>query len=339
MNLLHIADSAFTDQHWQSYYMLLKQLNDKYDSPVARIGWEQTKARLRSLVDSDSNYSRFVVFDGESPVGWSDLKVLSAGTPEQNAMVKIDAVHEVIPAEFERTVGTEILRLLDEQGTTGAHFMATTQRLSAMARHMFARELDHIDRFRLYRDRADTSRMRSWLEELPRANPELHLEFFSPVPEEHLAAYTSLFVTYIREMPTERESDNEFRWSVEETRRDIEWRQKNDVHLYTYALFNDDGVMVGHSNAALTGADPSDVYQAMTGISREYRGRGLSRWLKAALFFKVGEDFPANRYMTTDMRAANAPIQKVNSEMGYVLLSSGNEFELTAEGIRRFMGS
>lgn len=95
--------------------------------------------------------------------------------------------------------------------------------------------------------------------------------------------------------------------------------------------------MIGHSNALIAEADPSDAYQAVTGVNREYRGCGLSRWLKAALFFKVGEDFPANKTMTTVMRATNAPIQKVNAEMGYALQSSGYEFDVTAEGLRRYL--
>ena len=146
-------------------------------------------------------------------------------------------------------------------------------------------------------------------------------------------------MTYIREMPTERPTEKPFELTAAEVRRDREWRRQNNYHVYTYALFDAGGAMIGHTNAQINGGDPTDVYQAMTGVNEEYRGRGLSRWLKAALFFKVGEDFPANETMTTDMRAANAPIQKVNAEMGYVLQSSGHEFELTADGLRGFLAT
>ena len=137
--------------------------------------------------------------------------------------------------------------------------------------------------------------MRSWLERYPRENADLRLKFFSPVPESHLAEYTRLLVRYLKDMPTERESKDPYEVTVDEIRRDFEWRRKNKMHIYTYALFDSDGTMIGHSNALINGADPTDVYQAMTGISRDYRGRGLSRWLKAALFFNalhqdVGDD-------------------------------------------------
>jgi hypothetical protein len=141
----------------------------------------------------------------------------------------------------------------------------------------------------------------------------------------------------MREMPTERKTQKQFKMTVDEVKQDLEWRRKNNMYVYTYTLFDINGTMIGHTNAMINGNDPSDAYQAMTGVNREYRGRGLSRWLKAALFFKVGEDFSSNETMTTDMRATNVPIQKVNAEMGYSLISSGYEFEISVEGLSKFL--
>lgn len=339
MKLIHITDEAFTDKHWQAYYSLMEILFEKYKSPMARVGWEKVKVRFLSLMDIDPDYYRFVVFDEETAVGWADLNVQSPGTSEQNVSVRIDAVYERAPDEFEKLVATEFLRLLDERKSTTAHLMAPSQRISAIARHWSSKELNRLDRFQLHRQKANISLMRSWLNKIPKANPDLSLRFFSPIPEKHLVVHTELFVTYIREMPTERETEIPFQMTIDEVRRDMRWRAKNDVYIYTCALFDSSDKMIAHSNASITGADPDDVYQAMTGVNREYRGRGLSRWLKAALFFKVGEDFPGNKTMTTDMRSANAPIQKVNAEMGYVLQSSGHEFEVRAEGLRGFLKS
>ncbi len=337
MKLLHIADPSFTDQHWQAYYSLMETLLEKYQTAMARVGWEQTRERFLSLMKSDKEYYRFVIFDNQTAVCWADLKIMAPGTPGQNVFVRVESTYEDAPEEFERILAAEYLRLLRKHDSASAHIMAPTQRISAIARHWNGTELNRFDQFRLSRAKANTSLMKSWLENIPRDNPDLRLEFFSPMPEEHMVVHTESFVRYIKEMPTERESEGQFQMTVEEARKDIEWRRNNNMHLYTYALFNVDDIMIGHSNAVINGSDPSYVYQAMTGIDREYRGRGLSRWLKAALFFKIGEDFPANHTMTTDMRAVNAPIQKVNAEMGYVLLSAGHEFELSAKGLSGFL--
>jgi len=339
MKLLHITNPAFTDRHWQAYYSLLESLRDRYESPMARIGWEETKTRLLSMAANNAHHHRFAVFDGDTAAGWADFTVFAKGTPGENVSVRVEALHDPAPEEFERLVGAEFLRLLDENGLDSAHLAANTERISAIARHWLGNALNRVERFSLRRADARTQLMESWLERIPRENPELRMEFFSPIPDEHLEAYTRLFVDYIREMPSERESTQPFEMSVEENKRDIEWRRKNRIHVYTFALFDANETMVGHSNAVVIEDDPSDVYQAMTGVSRAYRGKGLSRWLKAALFFKVGEDFPANQTMTTVMRATNAPIQKVNAEMGYTLLSRGHEFDITAEGLRRFLTS
>ncbi len=337
MKLLDITDPAFTDHHWQACYALMETLHDRYASRLAKIGWEQTKTRLHSLAAKDANYHRLVVFDDNDAIGWGDFRVLAPGTEGQCVSVRVEAADDPAPEELERIVAAEFLRLLEECGSKSAHILAITEQMSAIARHWNGTELNRLTRFRLHRATANAPLMQSWLERYPRENPGLRMEFFSPVPEEHLVAYTRLFVNYIREMPTERESAQPFEMTVEENRRDIEWRRKNRMHIYMYALFDAGGTMIGHTNAVITEDDPSDIYQAMTGVNREYRGKGISHWLKAALFFKVGEDFPANETMTTVMRAANAPIQKVNAGMGYTLLSRGHEFDLTIEGLRTFL--
>ena len=339
MNILHISDDAFTDQNWQTYYSLIETLHKKYNSPAKNIGWEKYKETVLSLCQSDPNYHRFVILDQQAMVGWADFFVRASKTPEQNASIRVDSIYENTPAEFTKIVAEELLRLMERYSINSAHMVSPSQRISAIARSWFSKELNRLDQYGLVRKHADTSLMESWLENIPRSNRTLRLKFFSPIPEKHLAVHTKLFVSYINEMPTEQETKKPFQMTVDENKLDMEWRRKNNIHVYTYALFDPNENMIGHSNAIITEADPSNVYQAMTGINREYRGRGLSRWLKASLFFKIGEDFPGNKTMTTDMRAINAPIQKVNTEMGYVLQSSGNEFEISVEGLRKLLDS
>lgn len=337
MNLLHIADAAFTDRHWQAYYALLELLHDRYRCRFARIGWERTKQQLLSLVQSDPYYHRFVVFEDHSGLGWGDFRLLAPGTASESVSVRIESAAAPPLSAFETLVAREFLRLLEPCQVHIANLMAETPHVSDMARRWNGHELNQLTRFQLDRATAQTERMTSWLTTIPQEHPELHLAFFSPIPEEYLEAHTELYVQWIRDMPTERPSATPFEFTIDDARRDIEWRRRNKIHVYTYALFDPDDTMIGHTNAVIAEADPGDAYQAMTGLNRDYRGRGLSRWLKAALFFKVGEDFPANKTMTTVMRAANAPIQKVNAEMGYTLVSSGHEYDLSADGLRRFL--
>ena len=76
MEIFHFTDSRLTDKQWQSHYSLLETLHKLYNSPMARIGWEDTKIRMLSLMESDPDYYRFVPYFGEHSsksvydVGW-----------------------------------------------------------------------------------------------------------------------------------------------------------------------------------------------------------------------------------------------------------------------------
>lgn len=338
MKLLHVTDDSFTDQRWRALYALKEYMIDKYEILVPRIGWERTRDRHLSLTSHDPYYFHFVVFDGDEPIGWADFSVLSPKTPEQNAVARFEVKFENAPEEFERLVAGEYLRLFELHGVKSVHLGAGTARTSRIAAHWHGIALNKYDVYRLRRSEANVALMRSWLEEIPRANPELRMEFFSSIPERHLEVYTKLFGNFIREMPTEREAKEEFHLSVADMRRDNEWRENNGMATYTMAVFNADDEMIGHSNASISEADPVNVHQFISGVNSEYRGRGLSRWMKATLFFKIGEDFPANKTISTEMRATNEPIHRVNAQMGYQLFSSGFEYELPAAGLRKFLG-
>lgn len=337
LKLLYIDNPRFTDELWQRYYELLEELHKRYNTRFTQTSWLQTKERMLSYAKAEKAYRRFVVSDGDRMVGWASLRVSNPGTSKQAAYFDFDAAFDQIPAEFAHAVAPDIVRLLEKHNCSTAHFMSTSQRTSELARMWGSRELNRIDRYRLYRADANLSMMNQWLDTVPRANPNLRLEFFDSVPDEYLASHTSLFVQFVRDMPTEREQETPFHMDNDEAKRQAEWRRQNNIYLYTYALFDQNGAMVAHTNASINGSDPRDAYQAMTGVERKYRGRGLSKWLKAVLFMKVGEDFPENETMTTDMRAVNEPIQKVNAQMGYVLESQGNEYEIGLKGLRRFL--
>jgi ribosomal protein S18 acetylase RimI-like enzyme len=114
-------------------------------------------------------------------------------------------------------------------------------------------------------------------------------------------------------------------------------RQEQGTVLFTTALINEAGLMIGHSNVLFVGAAPAAAYQAMTGIDAAYRGRGLARWLKAELITRIGEKYPGIESLVTEMRSINEPIQAINRQLGYEIEARGHEMELPVAAVRDFV--
>ena len=332
--VLRLDDPSVTDEQWQEYYRLLEQLYEKYLSPMARDGWQATRDRIQSSFRLQTGHNKLVVYDGEKMIAWIGLRIVDLGTPNAQGLFSGDAIAEPLPPEFAQVCAPELARILKEANCERALMIGSTSRSDDIGRALHGERLGTVEKYRLYRDKANYEVMDRWLTEIPQQNHNLAPIFFEFVPEEHEVRFAELMGLFVNDMPTatDRKTGSKHSFTVEEGRSQAIWRRANNVHLYTYALL-DQGRLIAFSNTRISGSDPTHVWQLLTGVDRSYRGRGLSKWLKAAMFRKVGEDFPENVSFFTQMREVNLPIQEVNKAMGYVLESRGGEYSITLEGL------
>ena len=59
------------------------------------------------------------------------------------------------------------------------------------------------------------------------------------------------------------------------------------------------------------------ISQEMTGVFPEYRNRGIGRWLKAVMLQKILADRSQAKYVRTQNADVNAPMLKINTELGF----------------------
>ena len=331
---LHVNNPEFTDETWQNYFNLLKTLSDRKQGSLSSRNATELKERLLTYLNTWPDNSRFVIFEDNNPVGWCEVRVMDHESEDVAVGISIDLLFSEIPPECAKVVAVELIKILKNCGSSHALCMATNPCSSAIVKAIGGHTTNRIDAYRLYRSKAQIELINKWLENYPREFPDLKIEFYDGMPEEYIEEYSRTFKQFVDEMPSEHDSPLPFHFGPDRVRKMKKYREKLGSHLYTFVLFDSSGRMIGHTNGFINEKTPKSMYQAMTGILKEYRGRGLSKWLKAALFKKIGEDFPDNEYCVTELRAVNKPIETVNKQMGYELVSRGHEYDITLEALQ-----
>jgi RimJ/RimL family protein N-acetyltransferase len=73
------------------------------------------------------------------------------------------------------------------------------------------------------------------------------------------------------------------------------------------------------------------VHQGFTGVRTDGRGRGLGKWLKAAMLLHVCEVYPNLEWVVTENAGSNAPMLAINTRMGFRLYKAGTEYQITRD--------
>lgn len=75
----------------------------------------------------------------------------------------------------------------------------------------------------------------------------------------------------------------------------------------------------------------------MTGVFPEYRGKGLGRWLKAAMLDKIIKERPEVNYVRTGNADSNAAMLKINHDLGFKPYMAETIWQVEIEKILEYL--
>ena len=335
-HLINTDSSTFSEDHWRSFCDLLKMLHERYGSVHTLTSWEDLRDQQFRFQKDNPGYRRVVVFDGAKAIAWAEVNVRNPGTENTAAHVALDALFEKIPDAIIRPAADFMAKQLAAFRCDDAHMMSVDPRQITVARRLEAEELGVLNQYVLHRDRTEHDRIKAWLDRVPGENPDLHLEFFTEIPQEHVDAYAELLTYCLQAMPEQRAGGVSFHVSPEEIQQRNERMREGPTVLYSGIAFDSERSMAAMTFCYVSRKAPEEVHQYMTGVRESHRGRGLAKWLKSALFLKLAEDFPENERLVTWIRAINDPMLHINEQMGYVLEREGFEFNITRRQLEEY---
>jgi mycothiol synthase len=99
------------------------------------------------------------------------------------------------------------------------------------------------------------------------------------------------------------------------------------------------GAFVGLTDIGLDTQRPEFAQQGNTGVFPEHRGRGLHRWLKAAMLQRLLDERPAVRLVRTTNADSNAAMRRINGELGIAAYSSACVWQLATRDAQAYLRS
>ena len=186
----------------------------------------------------------------------------------------------------------------------------------------------------------DRDLMRAWRERARERASRFELGFWEgPYPDEDVGDVLKMMLV----MNTAPRGDldiEDFEHTAELLR---EWEAsmaKSRTERWTlYARDLETGRIAGYTDVFWNPARPKHLIQGDTGVFPVYRGRGLGRWLKADMVERVLRDRPQVERVQTENAATNAPMLKINREMGFVHHKTLHDWQVDVERVLEYLGS
>jgi RimJ/RimL family protein N-acetyltransferase len=183
----------------------------------------------------------------------------------------------------------------------------------------------------------DQNLIRDWQKRAPEADFELEA-WESPCSEEEINSMAALHEV----MNTEPRDDLEledWHWTPEQLRQwEASMEQRKTEHWTMYVRERRMGDFAGYTEVFWNPSQPENLQQGDTGVFPKYRNRGLGRWLKAAMLEKVLRDRPQVKRIRTGNADSNAPMLKINYELGFKPYKSWSTWQVELDRVLEYLG-
>jgi mycothiol synthase len=336
--------SVASRDEWRRFHELrrVKHAEMRPDDPVEPD--DVVEGRMKKT-DSFDRRHWFWISRGELAVSTFGCEHTAPGSPEHetNKHLMWGEIY-VRPEERRKRIGSSwlpvIVDLMQEQGCTVLGLGADREAAHAFLRWVGAEpKLEEIES-RLKLAEVDWSMMEHWIEEGARRSPQTKLEIYDgPLPEALWPDFAKQRSALLNTIPFDGLEIGEIIITPERIREHQERVALEGVVEHEILTRESDGTISGMTDVSWAPYRRTHIEQQFTGVRPDARGRGLGKWIKAAMVMRVRELYPDAEWIATGNAGSNAPMLKINRAMGFKPYRTAVDYQVGIERLRERSGT
>lgn len=193
---------------------------------------------------------------------------------------------------------------------------------------------------RLRLENVDWAMVETWAKEGLARAPGTRLRWFqNRIDDDVLAPYCELYTTIFNQQPFEARGQGAIVFTPESF-RDRESRTADmGARWLTAASVEPNGSLSGFTEVTYIPDNGWIIQQNLTGVRDPFRGRGLAKWLKAAMLRRVRTELPQVRVVRTENASSNAGMLSINERLGFRMHKERFVVDLKREALERYLHS
>ncbi|MEI6433022.1 MAG: GNAT family N-acetyltransferase, partial [bacterium] len=128
-------------------------------------------------------------------------------------------------------------------------------------------------------------------------------------------------------------------WTAEHLRQQEKSHAAVGIQRWSlYVRHNESGKIAGYTEVFWNPNKPMNLGQGITAVWPQYRGSGIGRFLKAAMLTRVRQERPEVLRVRTDNADMNAPMLKINTELGFKPYIAETVWQVDVPEARKIIG-
>ncbi|MEE9173694.1 MAG: GNAT family N-acetyltransferase [Thermoplasmata archaeon] len=340
-----IEPKTASPQQWAMYHVFRRRRHEETD-PEDPLRDDESAEKLMKRRDPEweSLYFGAIEKEASAPlIGWLELAVtwpeaLTHKTNSHMAWVEIQVltphrhkgVGHALLAKAAEVAGSRNRSLLmggtDEED--GRRFLDT---LGAQVALTWREN-------RLVLDQVDWGMVEGWVTEGSSRSPKTTLRFFESYLDDDLIEEFCEVANEVSNQEPRGDLDlgDEF-FTPEILKKRVDSFVDAGGTLRRALTVEEDGRISGYTVMGYHPSEGTLIRQYGTGVREVYRGRGLGKWVKAAMLLRIREEFPEVRVVITGNATTNAPMLSINDRLGFKPYKDGIEAQIPLQDVEDFL--